>query len=150
MMHLINSLKKNIGAYLLHLLFVCIIAPVLVGSSFSVVEFISGEREFAEMIISVFIASIFASIYGAIFSVPLAIVSLFLFKWLIDSNKFKVVYFSLLGGFFGGLSHLVFIFFGLGEGQETQVFLTFVIIGSLIGLFLHSIWKYSYTKPHAI
>jgi len=150
MMHLINSLKKNIGAYLLHLLFVCIIAPVLVGSSFSVVEFISGEREFAEMIISVFIASIFASIYGAIFSVPLAIVSLFLFKWLIDSNKFKVVYFSLLGAFFGGLSHLVFIFFGLGEGQETQVFLTFVIIGSLIGLFLHYIWKYSYTKPHAI
>lgn len=150
MMHLINSLKKNISAYLLHLLFVCIIAPVLVGSSFGVFEFISGEREFSEMITSVFITSIFAIIYGAIVSIPLAIISLFLFKWLIDSNEFKLSYFSLLGALFGGLSHLVFIFFGLGEGQETQVFLTFVVIGSLIGLFLHYIWKDGYTKPHAI
>ena len=146
-MAFLKTIKRNIGAYFLHFLFVCILAPIATGVLFVVIEVISGARDISLLFTSSFITSLFAVVYGSIISVPLAVVSLIVFKWLMDKNENKITYFSFLGAFFGASTHGVFLYFG--EGQGIEAFLIFIIVGMVTGYFLHAIWIENYTKSIA-
>ena len=146
-MNLIQRIKTNIGAYLLHFLFVCILAPITIAIIAVLLEVITGARDIELLITSSFITSFLAVVYGSILSLPMAIISLFIFKWLIDKEKNKKAYFTFVGALFGALISGVYLY--LMETEGSEFFLIFIIVGMITGYFLHTIWNDTYTKSIA-
>lgn len=144
-----KSFKNNFGVYLFHFLFVCIIAPY----AFSFISFLLNDsnnilqKGFIDNLIFALFAPILSILYGSFISIPLAILSLFTFKMLMDKKENKVKYFCIFGALFGALVHAVF--FSIGGESTWFAFLIFEVVGVLTGYFLYPFWN-SYYKRNEV
>ncbi len=145
-MPLIKSLKKNSGVYLLHVFFIVVIAPMVAGSFAGLYEIIyeSNGQGFVNQIGRIIGGAIFTPIFGIIFSFPLSIFSLFIFKLLMDWDQNRLLYFCLVGGSSGVAIYSVYYF--MDENNGLALFLILSFVGVAIGYFLSFIWKDGYTK----
>jgi len=148
-MPLLESLKKNSGVYLLHILSIIIVAPSATGSIVGFLEIIfeSNSQGFPDGFIKIIGGAILYPLYGSIFSIPLSVISLLVFKFLMDWNKDNRINFCSIGVLSGGLVYSVYIY--LGE-SNLSVFLTLLFVGIATGYFLSFVWKDDYTKTKSV
>ena len=145
-MPFLNSIKRNSGVYLLHIFFIAVIAPMVAGSFLGLSEIIleSNGQSFLNQFSRIIGGAIFTPIFGSIFSIPLSLISLLIFKLLMDRDENKLLYFCLIGGFSGAVIHS--IYFYIDDSNGIVPFSILLFVGIATGYFLSAIWNDGYVK----